>query len=83
MNGPASLDDFGDGGVQVQLGDEAVGEAKESVGLLFSLQLQLVYGVNISDGVHCQQTSQIKPQKSLNTPQLGKNLDLIIPFLYF
>lgn len=60
---PAGLDDFGGRGVQVQLGDEAVSQAEESLRLLLGLQLQLVDGVNVSDGVHCRQKTNTNTQK--------------------
>ena len=52
VNLPSGPDDSGDGGVQVQLGDEAVGEAEEDLGALLGPQLQMVHRVHVRDGVH-------------------------------
>ena len=60
VNLPFGSDDFGDGGVQVQLGDEAVGEAKEDLWALLGLQLQMVHCVHVRDGVHWGQWDRNK-----------------------
>jgi len=53
---PFGSDDFGDGGVQVQPGDEAVGETKEDLYALLGPQLQVVHREHVRDGVHWRHT---------------------------
>lgn len=53
---PFGSDDFGDGRVQVQPGDEAEGETAEDLWALLSLQLQMVHSEHIRDGVHWRNT---------------------------
>lgn len=54
VNLPPRLDDFYDRRVEVELGDEAVRNAEESLGILLGLLLQLDHSVHVSDGVHCR-----------------------------
>ena len=51
---PASPDDFWNRRVEVEFGDEAVCDAKESLGVLLSLLLKLSHCVHISDRIHCR-----------------------------
>lgn len=51
---PTCLDDLWGRGVKVEFGDEAVRDAKENLGLLFGLLLQLADCVHVSDGIHCR-----------------------------
>lgn len=53
MNSPAALDDFWNRRVEVELGDEAVCDAKESLRVVLGLLLQLAHCVHVSDGIHC------------------------------
>lgn len=55
-NLPTRFDHFGNRGVEIQPGDEAVRDAKESFGVLLGLVLQLAHGVHVGDGVYCRDT---------------------------
>lgn len=54
LNPPSCPDDFNDGGVQVQLGDEAVHDAEEELGTLLGSLLKLAHCIHVSDGIHCR-----------------------------
>lgn len=54
MTLPPYPDDFCNRRVEVELGDEAVCDAKENLRILLGLLLQLTHCVHISDGVHCR-----------------------------
>lgn len=58
MNSPSGPDDSGQRGVQVQLGDKTVSDAKESLWIFLGLLLQLTHSIDIGDGVHCTQEQQ-------------------------
>lgn len=54
VNSPAVLDDFRNRRVEVELGDEAVCDAKESLWVVLGLLLQLAHCVHVSNGIHCR-----------------------------
>lgn len=61
---PARPDHFGHGRVQVQLGDEAVGEAEERLDVFSGLLFQLLHCEHGRDGRHCNKMPQLLQQNT-------------------